>query len=164
MVKSLALRRAAAKSKFDRLAQRQSSTPQDLQKQIDAAGELAELNAKTMSVAQAQRWAEDFISERPTIERAFWAGEFVGQVKAFQQSRRGPKPAHEQLAPSHDYDPLVMKARRALNHQGFDLSRAEKLELLELVNRGCNARLETPTINTRELTLILQRLKRELGS
>lgn len=164
MAKSLEPRREAAKRKFDRLARKQDPTREDLQRQIDVAGELALLNAKTMTVDQAQQWADEFIGECPSKERICWAYEFVGRVKQHQENQRGPKPSRDQQAPSSAYDPIVMKARRILKHQGFDLSRDEKVELLELVNRGCRARPETPPITIQELALILQRLRRELGS
>jgi hypothetical protein len=158
MAKSLRARKDAAKRKFDRLARKPNPSNEDLHMQIDVAVELAELNAKTMTVEEAEKWADWFIRERPSIERAKWAGEFVGRVKAHSENPRGPKPDMELRAPADIYDSYVQKARRLLRHQGFDLDTAELGELLKRVNHLCSSQL-LPPIKARELRQILRRLK-----
>jgi hypothetical protein len=121
---------------------------------------LALLNAKTMTVAQAEQWADEFISEHPSTERIYWAGEFVGSVKTHQENRRGPPPDSKRQAPSDEYDPIVRSARKLLGHVGFDLSSEELSELKQRVDQLCGL-LSPPSTN--ELRLILRRMKKEMG-
>jgi hypothetical protein len=158
--KNLEDKRCVAKRKFDRLAQKKDPTPEDLQRQIDVAGELALLHAKTLTVAQAEQWADEFISERPSKERFYWAGEFVGSVKTHQENRRGPPPDSKRQAPSDVYDPIVRSARKLLGHVGFDISSEELSELKLRVDQLCGL---LPPLSTHELRLILRRLKEEMG-
>jgi hypothetical protein len=121
---------------------------------------LALLNAKTMTVAQAEQWADEFISEHPSTERIYRAGEFVGRVKTHQENRRGPPPDSKRQAPSDVYDPIVRSVRGLLGHVGFDLSSEELSELKRRVDPLCGL---LPPPSTHELRLILRRLKEEKG-
>lgn len=159
MPKSLAERKAAAVRKLERVRAAEAQS----QAVIDAAGELAELNAKTMTVAQSQQWADEFTRQHPSKDAIMWAGEFVGRVKAHHENPRGPKPEAAQQAPADVYDPIVLSARRRLGHQGFDLSPEELGTLSLLVNQICGPRM-LPPINKRELRQILRRLKKQGGS
>lgn len=161
MPQSLQPRRSALKRRFDRLAKKQNATAEDLQVQIDVAGQLAVLNAKTMTVEEAQEWAREHVQQSP--HHAEWAWRFVGRVEQQRESRRGPKSDADQEPPSDVYDPIVLKARQLCRHQGFDLNSEELGTLLLKVNRLSGTRM-LPPINKQELRQILRRINKQKGS
>lgn len=164
MNKTLAQRRAAAQAALDKLraryAEGQAWSRDDAAKSIDLAVELAYLNERQMSFADAEAWAEQFIKQNAKDEDVVkWAYRFVGRAESLP---RGPKPAAD-----HPIDPEYDKViRSAAKRLGLVDSKVDAKTLARLQQFVCgvysNRHLDAPP--QQRLLPALRRLLKDKGS